>query len=97
MSELEKARELLKKFKGEKYIFGPGILDKIGNIAFKLGKTTVIFRGTFPGSDNYVLKIIDSLKRSGTIILATDTGARPNAPREDLLRITEKISKLKYH
>ena len=95
MSEFEKAGKLLERFKGDKYIFGSGALDKIGYIALKTGKTVFIFRETFPGSDFYVKKITEILKESGITILGTDIGARPNAPREDVFRIAENINAFK--
>ena len=95
MFEFEKARKLLEEFKGEKYIFGSGVLEKIGSIASKVGKTAFLFRETFPGSDFYVHKITNILKKSGVIILGTDTGAHPNAPREDLFKITKNINVFK--
>lgn len=51
----------------------------------------LLVRETFPGSDNFVREIINSLTESNLILLDEITGARPNAPREDLFRITEKI------
>lgn len=95
MSEFKKVRELLEEFKGKKYIFGLGVLDQIGQIASQVGKTALLFRETFPGSDIYVNKIIKSLKKGGVNILGTDIGARPNAPREDLLRIAKNINNSK--
>lgn len=95
MSEFKKVREILEEFKGKKYIFGLGVLDQIGQIASQVGKTALLFRETFPGSDIYVNKIIKSLKKGGVNILGTDIGARPNAPREDLLRIAKNINNSK--
>ena len=95
MFEFEKAVKLLEKFKGDKYIFGTGVLDKIGYLVLKTSKNVLIFRDTFPGSDYYVQKITDSLEKSGIIVLGTGIGARPNATREDLFRIAADINKYK--
>ena len=91
MINFKKAKKLLIEFKGSNYLFGAGVLKNTGKIASSIGKKVLLVRGTFPGSDNFVREIINSLTDSNLTLLDEINGARPNAPREDLFRITEKI------
>jgi len=88
-----KARGLLREFKGNNYLFGPGVLPEVGGVVTRLGKRAALVRGTFPGSDEYVRTIQASLVKAGVNLAAQIKGARPNAPREDLFRITEELKK----
>lgn len=89
-----KAVELLKGFKGEHYVFGPGVLAQAGTLAASLGGRAVLVRDTFPGSDGYVQTIRQSLAASGVSVVGEVAGAHPNAPREDLYRIQREITAL---
>jgi alcohol dehydrogenase class IV len=91
MPKLEKARKLVREFKGQAYLFGMGVLPQVGNVVAPLGKRVALVRGTFPGSDGYVQRIRHSLKRAGVELAVEIKGARPNAPREDLFRITKEL------
>jgi len=94
----ETARKLLKGFKGENYTFGIGVFDQLGSQVAKLGKKVlVVADGIDKDWAALVLKKVEeSLKLSG-LILAGDfvAGARPNAPREDVVRIANSIAQLK--
>jgi alcohol dehydrogenase class IV len=92
-TECGKARELLRQFKGESYLFGTGVLPNAGAVAARVGERAALVRGTFPGSDEYVKAIRASLAKAGVALAAEIKGARPNSPREDLLRITEELRK----
>jgi alcohol dehydrogenase len=91
--DFSKARGLLREFKGDSYLFGTGILPEVGPVVTPLGKRAALVRGTFRGSDEYVKTIQASLGGAGVDLVAQIKGARPNAPREDLLRITEELKK----
>jgi len=99
MADFDKARALLRQFKGDSYLFGAGVLADVGPRVFlsktrpgtAAGEKAALIRDTFNGSDNFVQKIKDSLSDSGVRIVAEIEGARPNCPRQDLLRITEKL------
>ncbi|MBU8913688.1 MAG: iron-containing alcohol dehydrogenase [Spirochaetales bacterium] len=92
MNYYDKAERLLKEFKGDRYVYGPGILEKVGEVARSAGSRAALIRDAFPGSDESIAKIKDSLKAAGVEIAAEIAGAGPNAPREDLARITEEIA-----
>ena len=91
MSYFEKARELLKEFKGDAYLYGNGVLKDVGSVAAKVGKKAVLIYTEFPGVNDYVDTIGASVKDAGVELVAKIEGARPNAPREDLARITEEL------
>ena len=94
MSNFEKARSLLHKFKSDAYLFGAGVLPRVGRTAAGLGRRAALVRGTFPGSDDYVRTIRVSLEETGVELAGEIKGARPNAPREDLSRITDELKAL---
>jgi len=91
MTDFDKARALLLEFKGDAYLFGPGILSQIGARVAAVAKRAVLIRGTFAGSDDFVGIISNSLSQSGVGLVAEIKGARPNCPREDLSRITDEL------
>ena len=94
MSDFEKARVLLREFKGDAYLFGDGVLSRVGDIVASLGKHAALVRGTFPGSDDYVQVIHNALAEAGVSLASEVKGARPNAPREDLFRIAGELEAL---
>ncbi|MEA3345564.1 MAG: iron-containing alcohol dehydrogenase [Chloroflexota bacterium] len=94
MPDFEKARHLLHEFKGDAYLFGAGILSQIGEVVATQGQRAALVRSTFPGSDDYVQVIGDSLSEAGVSLTGSIKGARPNAPREDLFRITDELKAL---
>jgi alcohol dehydrogenase len=94
MSDFEKAELLLHEFKGGDYLHGLGVMSQVGSVAAPLGKRAALVRSSFPGTDHYVNTITVSLETSGVKVLGTIKGAAPNAPREDLGRITEALTEL---
>lgn len=91
MNYFEKARELLKDFKGDTYLYGNGVLKDVGKVAASIGKSAMLIYTDFPGVENYVKTIRDSVEQAGVTLVAEIEGARPNAPQEDLARITEEV------
>ncbi|MEM4725101.1 MAG: iron-containing alcohol dehydrogenase, partial [Candidatus Hadarchaeum sp.] len=94
MSDFEKARELIREFKGDSYVYGSGVLDEIGRITAELGRRAVLVYTVFPGNDVLIRRIEESLKAAGVELLGKIEGAAPNAPREDLYRITAELKAL---
>ena len=92
MDNTQKARSLLRDFKGEHYVFGAGALQMTGEVTAAAGSRAVLVCDTFPGSDTYRTEIVDSLRKSKVQIAATVTGAKPNCPREDVFRIGEAFT-----
>ncbi|MDI6447818.1 iron-containing alcohol dehydrogenase [Anaerobaca lacustris] len=93
MDPLDKARDLLRRFKGDAYLFGVGALYEIGPWVRRAGNRATLVRGTFPGSDEYVRQIRSALVEAGVELAAEVRGARPNAPYEDVLRIHEELDR----
>ena len=94
MSDFSKANELIQKFKGDAYLRGHGVLDRVGELAGDLGKRAVLVRDVFPGSEEYANTIQTSLKSAGVEVAGVIDGAAPNAPREDLFRIAGQLTEL---
>jgi alcohol dehydrogenase len=94
MSNFDKARALLREFKGDAYLFGAGVLSRVGEVVASVGSRPVLVRDTFPGSDVFVQTIRDLLAEAGMALVDGIRGAGPNAPREDLFRITDELKAL---
>jgi len=94
MASFEKARGLIRKFKGEEYLNGLGVLPQVGHLCANLGKRAVIVHDLFRGADAFVGTVQDSLRSAAIEVLGKVEGASPNAPREDLARITTRLTEL---
>jgi alcohol dehydrogenase class IV len=90
----ERARQLLAEFKGESYVHGRGCLDRAGELASRLGKRAAVVVGGHGrewarAAHETVEK---SLGATGVeIVGGLVPGSRPNAPREDVLRLKAAI------
>ena len=91
MSDFDKAKEMIREFKGDRYVFGSGVLDRIGEVTAELGSRAALVYTVFPGNDVLINRVADSLTDAGVEVAAKIEGASPNAPREDLYRITEDV------
>jgi alcohol dehydrogenase class IV len=94
MASDKKAQALLREFKGDKYLHGMGVLSQVGSVTASLGRRAALVRDVFPGADTYVTTIKESLAGSGVELLGEIKGAGPNAPLEDLARITKELTEL---
>jgi len=94
MSNFDTARALLHQFKGDAYVFGAGVLPRVGGVIGSLGKRPALVRDTFPGSDGFVETIRASAAEAGAPLAGEIKGAGPNAPREDLFRIADELRAL---
>ncbi|MCF7944296.1 MAG: iron-containing alcohol dehydrogenase [Spirochaetia bacterium] len=93
MNNIEKAQELLHSFKGNRYTYGKGALKQVGSLAGNVGKKAFFLFDTFPGSDKYIQIIKQELKEAGVVLTGEESGPKPNAPLEDLYRITDALKK----
>ena len=91
MSDFDQARNLLYEFKGDAYLFGAGVLSRVGEVVASQGKRPVLVRDTFPGSDGFCRTLRDSIVGAGLALAGEVQGAGPNAPREDLFRIRDEL------
>ena len=91
MTNREQAELLLRRFKGDSYLYGEHVLAQVGALAASLGTRVMLVRDNFPGSDTYVDMIKEALSASGVELGGEESGARPNCPLEDLSRITQGL------
>lgn len=86
------ALKILNEFKGDDYLCGLGVLDRIGELASQYGKTALVI-----ANPHYLKPVIDkvtTLLSAQRVKLAGGgvvPAARPNAPREDVYRIESYI------
>lgn len=91
MVEFDKAYSLLRRFKGDHFIFGNGVLKAAGRMARDLGKRAAFVHGS-KGISTHVEAVKHGLATSGLEVIADIPGAAPNAPLEDLHRISEALT-----
>lgn len=92
MNSREKAYALLKKWKKDDYVFGINVLDQVGAAAAKFGKNTLLVSNTTylkPVADAVAASLKDAGVELAGNLIAPD--AKPNAPREDVYRLTTYI------
>jgi alcohol dehydrogenase len=94
VADFDRARALLLEFKGGKYIHGLGVLPQVGAATARLGRRAALVRSTFAGTDAWVSRLEGSLTAAGVELLGEIHGARPNAPRKDVARITADLAGL---
>ncbi|MCR4408083.1 MAG: iron-containing alcohol dehydrogenase [Anaerolineae bacterium] len=90
----DRARRLIREFKGDTYAFGVGALERSGTLATQLARRAVIVRGTSDASRRVADQVQHSLRVVGVEVIAEIDGARPNAPREDVIRIANQLKGL---
>ena len=86
MSLSDRAKALLREFKGDAYLYGAGVLSQVGGVIASQGVRPVLVRDTFPGSGDFVWTIRDSLAAAGVTLMGEIRSAGPSAPRQDLFR-----------
>ncbi len=92
MSDLEKAKQLLHEFKGKAYLNGTDVLSQAGYVVAELGRQAVLVYDVFPNADSFVDEIKASFVAADVKLIGEITGARPNAPREDVHRISIELT-----
>ena len=91
---MERAKKVLKDWKGDTYTFGENVLDATGRYAKKHGKkvTLVVTELGQAWIQKPLEQVRSSLKANG-VAFETISGARPNAPREDVYRISLQVAR----
>ncbi|MDR2536820.1 MAG: iron-containing alcohol dehydrogenase [Treponema sp.] len=86
------AKELLSRWKGDRYIFGRGVLGELGPLAAKFGKSALVVCNT-----TYTEAVSASLAKAGVSLAGARVarGAGTNTPREDVYRIETYILQYK--
>jgi len=95
MSDFEKARGLIRGFKGDNYAFGESALARTGELTAQLGQSAVVIYTVYRGVEKLVEQVKDSLELAGMTVLGELIGAEPNAPREDVFRLGDEVAELK--
>lgn len=94
-ASMEKAKSLLKDWKGDGYAFGIDVLGKTGEFARSMGSKALIVCADLGAAwiDSTYKEVVTSLDANG-VSHTSINGAQPNAPREDVYRIANEISKV---
>lgn len=91
-STKEKAYALLKAWKGDRYLFGTGVIDQLGQLVRRFGcRPLVVASGRH--SARLIQAGLRSMDQAGVVPVTAQpvSGARPNAPREDVYRLESCI------
>jgi len=93
---MERAKKVLKDWKGDSYTFGENVLEAAGKYAKKHGKKAALVVTELGQAwiEKPMEQVKESLKANG-VAFETITGARPNAPREDVYRISLQVARSK--
>jgi alcohol dehydrogenase len=91
---IEQAKKVLKDWKGDSYTFGEDVLEGTGRYAKKYGKkvTLIVTELGQAWIQKPLEQVKSSLKANG-VVFETINGARPNAPREDVYRISLQVAR----
>jgi alcohol dehydrogenase len=87
----QKARSLIREFKGKSYIFGPGSLERVGVLTKGAGDSALLVTSLEERDTRHFRILSDSLKRARIRTVGQTASALPNSPREDVFRIQEAI------
>jgi len=93
---MDRAKKILKDWKGEDYTFGEDVLEATGKYARKYGKRAALVVTEL--GQAWIEKSLDQIKTSlkaNGVAFEVINGARPNAPREDVYRISLQVSRSK--
>src|SRR6056297_2510373 len=88
----EKARELIKRFKDDNYIFGLHVLNQVGGIASEYGQKALLVANQTQ-QKNEIKKIVEYLRENNVQLAGNRIvpGSRPNTPREDVYRVESYV------
>lgn len=95
-----RAKDMLQHWKKGNYAFGKAVLGKVGDFAKRAGRSTILVitgLGVEKWTEPLVNNIRSYLRNKNVDVLDIISGARANAPREDVYRIANQIGKKKPH
>ena len=92
MNAMEKAYQLLKQWKKDEYVFGMGVSSQLGELVAKYGKRVMLVAMDC-GPETLNEAAMSSIKAAGGEVIRNHavSGAKPNAPREDVYRLETYI------
>lgn len=92
MLELKnKAKKLIREFKGKNYIHGLGCLDKTGGLVKEVGSSILLVSSLHHRDPKSSEILADSLAEAGVQVTGHTLSSRPNSPHEDVFRIKDSI------
>jgi alcohol dehydrogenase class IV len=92
--QMKAAGEILRRIKGDKYVFGLDCLDCCGALAAGLGRRVAVVAGGTgkPWGQAVLATVTAALRSAGAEAIAPIIpGAGPNSPRADVFRIAEAL------
>lgn len=93
---IDRARKVLKDWKGDSYTFGEDVLEVTGNYVRRYGgKVTLAVTELGQAWIEQPLERVKASLKAKGVIFETVNGARPNAPREDVYRISLQVARFK--
>lgn len=87
-----RARTLVGQWKGDAYAFGLRCVGRVGPMAAEFGSAAVLVANESPWLASTLDAVVHALGRAGVDVVARTAGARPNAPLDDLYRITDALA-----
>ncbi|HJX37393.1 MAG TPA: iron-containing alcohol dehydrogenase [Anaerolineae bacterium] len=90
----EKAEELIREFKQDRYTYGTGVLNQVGRVASELGNRAALVHPSHAGSEALARIVVESMAEAGVELLGQVKGAAANAPRQDVYRIAMDLKEL---
>src|SRR5512136_2277137 len=93
---MDQAKKVLREWKGDSYTFGEDVLEATGKYAKQYGKKAALVVTELGQSwiEKPLERVKANLKANG-VSYDTINGARPNAPREDVYRISLQVARSK--
>lgn len=88
----DRATRLLTEFKGDRYSYGPGAMDRLGEYVGDLGRQVVVFAGKTARAAGWVDQIGAAVDSSGGEVVCVLDAARPNAPKEDVQAMADGLA-----
>ena len=89
----QQARKLIESFKGDTYVFGVRCLERLGELVSPFGQRTLLITNLRTRSEEDFSSIVQSLGKAKKQLLDPIPSARPNAPREDIVRLAGEIKR----
>jgi alcohol dehydrogenase len=92
-----RGKGLLNGFKGGAYVFGMGVLDRVGDFASEFGRSALVVANSGDWFKLIINPVLGSLEKKGISLAGGRVvpDAAPNAPREDVYRICTYILQFK--
>ena len=93
---MDEGAKIIRQWKGDKYVFGFGVLAEIGRLTRPLGTSVLLVVGDL--DQDWMVpfrkRVEESLKKSG-VTFETIVGANPNTPMTDVYRLALHLSRTK--